>query len=228
LGRRRDIVAVALIGSAARGDDQPGSDLDFLVVTRGWVPPSALLGEEAYRTGRDAVSLVVHTREHFARLTELGALFALHVRTEARLLLDRDGWLARQLDATRAVAANVVPTVDWAQQELRYVSQPDRFNGIYVFAFARIYSIARGLAIALTVLAGRPTFAKDEAFQVAIASYPHLTEALSELAELRGFHDRTSGRRSAAVPFNHRGATDRFRSAVRHADDVLQVTRSLP
>lgn len=42
--RRADLAAIGYIGSYARGDWGPGSDLDLIVVTRGELPP---LGERA-------------------------------------------------------------------------------------------------------------------------------------------------------------------------------------
>jgi len=97
------LVAVALFGSAARGEAAEGSDLDFLVVLRG-VPKSLERRYEVYRPIRDALTMksrkvrditALDIDEEFindenAEITPL----MLNIASDASILYDPKGQLA--------------------------------------------------------------------------------------------------------------------------------------
>ena len=57
------LVKLVLFGSQARGDAEPGSDIDVLVVLKGPVKP----GEEISRTGQMLSTAMVHSSGTCAR-----------------------------------------------------------------------------------------------------------------------------------------------------------------
>ncbi|MFN0169441.1 MAG: nucleotidyltransferase domain-containing protein [Bryobacteraceae bacterium] len=86
---------IYLFGSAARGDDAPDSDLDFLVVVPDSMPPEKLKGGEIYRklfgvgVGADVLPWRQSDFEQRARYVR-GSLPATVVR-EGRVLYDAAG-----------------------------------------------------------------------------------------------------------------------------------------
>ena len=88
---RGETIAVMLFGSVARGDDSPISDTDILQLTSHYKP--------SYRVGR--VSISVYTPESLEKIALKGSLFALHLKSEGRILYDPDLVLSRILDCYR-------------------------------------------------------------------------------------------------------------------------------
>jgi predicted nucleotidyltransferase len=219
LSSDKDVVAVCLLGSVARGDATPTSDTDLFVIAGGDARPSRFY--ERLGSHDDALSLMVQSPERFAEATELGTLFALHVRAEGRVLFDRDGWLARQLAATRDVTPNPGWTLEWAEREVQRYKDVARFNGIFLHALARLYSIGRAVVIALTVEAGKPEFGKDRAFGAAAQRFPQLLPEISRVAALRPFHERADGGRAVLLPFDHHGADAAVQQAVVDIERLL-------
>jgi predicted nucleotidyltransferase len=72
--------AVLLYGSCARGDDRANSDVDVLVIN----------GSQRLRIELpERFSVSLYTPEHFRAMARRGSLFVLHLREEARVLVDR-------------------------------------------------------------------------------------------------------------------------------------------
>lgn len=166
-----------------------------------------------------AASLLSQSRESFARLTDVGALLALHVRSEGRILFDREHWLEEQLAATRNVEPDPGWTLDWASHELTRLTDLDRFNGVFLFALARLFTLARAVAIAMTVREGVPEFAKDRPFAVSASHHPDQSQELLRLSALRPFHERASGK-EVNLPFEHLGAVHEVQTGI---DDLRRV-----
>lgn len=223
LAKRSDVWAVCLLGSAARGDADAKSDIDLLVLTDAETRPTQLLSELADLGSSDKLSLIVQTRERFSQLTERGALLAVHVHEEGRILVDKAGWLRRQLDATQSTAADPDWTFAWAAREVRRYERIERFNDLYLFALARLYSIGRAVAIALSVKGGTPAFGKDQPFDAARLAFPDFEPQLGRLAALRPFFERAAGGEDVELPFDHHGAGSVVQVAV---DDIKRLVRA--
>jgi predicted nucleotidyltransferase len=78
------VVGLCVLGSVARGDERPDSDVDILVAT--WEPlaPRTMLAALPERLRARPLSLVSKTPEGLQRLAEEGSLFLAHARTEGR------------------------------------------------------------------------------------------------------------------------------------------------
>jgi predicted nucleotidyltransferase len=71
--------AILLYGSCARGDSRPGSDIDLLIV-----------GELSMPIPREKkLSVTAYAPSHLLAMARHGSLFVLHLREEARIMVDR-------------------------------------------------------------------------------------------------------------------------------------------
>ena len=73
------VTAVLLYGSCARGDSRPGSDVDLLIVGELSIP----IPKEK------TISVTAYAESHLLAMAQTGSLFVLHLREEARILVDR-------------------------------------------------------------------------------------------------------------------------------------------
>jgi predicted nucleotidyltransferase len=223
LTRREEVLSICLLGSVARGEPTPTSDIDMLVITSQAVAPTDLLEELDDGGIRSRISLIVQSREVFRWLAEEGALFAHHVRTEGRVLFDRDGWLEHQLHVCRDVGVNPGLTLDWARRELQLYGELARFNGVFLYPLARLYTIGRAIAIALTAQDGKPEFSKDGPFELAGRRRPTLHHELRRLSALRPFREFIDGKAGVELPFDHRHAEERVVETLDDLETLLQA-----
>ncbi|MBS0549185.1 MAG: nucleotidyltransferase domain-containing protein [Proteobacteria bacterium] len=221
LVRRAEIEAACVLGSVARGEAHPGSDIDLMLVTREPTRPSTF---RSVLTGLEAISLVIHTRESFRRLSDERTIFAMHIRDEGKVLFDRNDWLSQHLDSLAGQTADPSPTYRWASREVERYRDLARFNGIYHFAFARLYSVSRAVAIGITVEKGDPRYGKDEPFSWIATRYPALTDPAQRLSALRAFREIEGGYDQLSPPFDDRGADVEMRQAVADLEALLSST----
>lgn len=224
LSRQAQIDAVCVLGSVARGESHPGSDIDLMLIAREPTRPSKLYPELG---GLEGISLIVHTRESFRKLSASRAIFAIHVRDEGKVLFDRHRWLTEQLESLAGQRADPSLTYRWASQEVARYRDLARFNGIYHFAFARLYSISRAVAIGITVEKGDPQYGKDEPFTWIAAQLPTLRDPVQRLSALRAFREIEGGYDQLSPPFDDRGADSEMRQAVADLEALLSVTDEL-
>jgi predicted nucleotidyltransferase len=76
------VSAIALFGSRARGDHEPGSDTDLLLITSESTPRHVRKGN---------LSLSLYPYEDLISRAQRGDLFVCHVVKEAKVLYDHDG-----------------------------------------------------------------------------------------------------------------------------------------
>jgi predicted nucleotidyltransferase len=201
------VVGVCLIGSVARGNERPSSDVDLLVLCAR--PTNARQLREFLadrRLATDRLSLLPYTEASWNRQVGRGDLFVAHVVSEGIPLHDIEGRLARALDGASRRPRDVL--VEKTRQLARLAPYRDirRLNGNCLFALARIYSVGKAVAIARTVELGSPRFVKEEAFETLAQQRPKLRPAVTRVAELRPFYDLTLERFPQALPFDYHGA----------------------
>ena len=76
------IHSLVLYGSHARGDYRPLSDVDFLAIVSDSEPIAGIWGR---------VQVRFYTAAYFERMCREGSLFALHIKTEGRVVFDHEG-----------------------------------------------------------------------------------------------------------------------------------------
>ena len=93
------IDSAALYGSVARGDVEPHSDVDLLLVCNGSVKERLYLEltDTLSETCRN-LSISLYSPAELAFMKRVGSLFLLHLRNEGILLFDRSGILANILN----------------------------------------------------------------------------------------------------------------------------------
>jgi hypothetical protein len=151
----------------------------------------------------------------------------MHVRDEGKILFDRHSWLSEQLNSLAGQKADPSLTYRWAGREVERYRDLARFNGIYHFAFARLYSISRAVAIGITVEKGDPQYGKDEPFSWIAAQFPALTDPAQRLSALRAFREIEGGYDQLSRPFDDRGADVEMRQAVADLEALLSSTDEL-
>lgn len=224
LSRQPQIDAVCVLGSVARGEAHSGSDIDLMLIVREPTRPSMLYPKLG---GLEAISLIIHTRESFTRIAARRAIFAMHARDEGEVLFDRHGWLSKQLQSLTGQNADPSLTYRWASREVERYRDLARFNGIYHFAFARLYSISRAVAIGITVERGDPQYGKDEPFSWIATQLPSLTDSAQRLSALRAFREIEGGYDQLSPPFDDRDADQEMRQAVADLEALLSSTDEL-
>jgi hypothetical protein len=115
-------------------------------------------------------------------------------------------------------ARNRIPDAD--QEKSRQLNRLDpyrdakRLNGNCLFALARVYSVAKAIAIARSFELGAPTFVKEEAFANVARVRPDLAVTGERLSALRPFYELTLERFPQPLPFDYHGAEDELRAAI--------------
>lgn len=200
LSERRDVDAVLLYGSVARGDAHRDSDIDLLVLgqdadqtiacLRSWVGPA----DPDRRAG-----FAFHTRESFGQLAQEGSRFLVHLRTEGQILFDRTG----QLDAFMSGPWQPVSVDTEIALELRRLENYDRpeiFGGRFLFPLAHVFTIGKAIVMARLAEEGHLEFNRGKAFEAFACRHPALAEDVVLVADLEPFLARTR-RHRAVLPF---------------------------
>jgi predicted nucleotidyltransferase len=101
-----DVEGLLIYGSQARGDAVPGSDLDVL----------ALVTAPRASTYSGDVNVSYYTREQLS--TGVGTLFGAHLKRDAKIVWDKDGYLARAVEEMGDVDTVRLLARAWRMSEL--------------------------------------------------------------------------------------------------------------
>jgi len=209
-----NVIGLCLVGSVARGDDRPNSDIDILVVVRERQTPSGLLAQLPQRLQGRRLSLICKSRDALARLAQDGSLFLAHARMEGRVFYDPEGLLGAAFDVSARTPLNTSRELRSRVASLRHYRHLDRFGGNFLFALAHLYGLGKGAAIARSAQVGTPTFVKSDALDELVTGHPELREDVKIIQRLRPFYDLTRGHRVATLPFSYIDAVSETRQAV--------------
>lgn len=191
-----------LIGSYAREDASPQSDIDILTILRRMVPRRRLT--TLLPKGRLArkVSILPMTANMFRLRYKMGGLFIRHVVDEGKLLYD-DGLyhhLTRiPMPDSRNDSTRELETI---RRRVELYSDPSIFNGLYLDFYVRIYRLATETMIISSALRGNPIYNKHEALKEFIRSHPTLKSEATNLARLEPFYSLGVRHSEGKLPFS--------------------------
>jgi predicted nucleotidyltransferase len=215
VGRVPGVVAVAVLGSSARGDYDATSDIDLLALV---VDGEAAREVAAWKRGQPRgrrLQLKVMTEPRLTRLLERRSTFAVHVLREAIPVVDP----AARFAALRRPHSRDAPVRD-NRDDLLIRLEPyeylDWCQGFYLFCLADLYSIGR--AAAFTILGRRShfEFSGVRALRTLESLMPELAGEAHVVSELRPFFLLAHRDAAGPIPFPYRDCheqADRARRA---------------
>ena len=140
--------SMAVFGSRARGDDDPKSDIDILLITSGKKPRLV---------NKDRLSFSLYPSKWLLKKAQAGDLFVFHLVREAKVIYDSRGDFARMCVAFQQkdsyeLEIRQASTLGWFLY--RYGAEFDSYNQIN----RRMAWCVRTILIARTAEAGEPVF----------------------------------------------------------------------
>jgi predicted nucleotidyltransferase len=226
LKSERHVVSACLLGSFARGQDDPFSDLDILAVVedrsettllhrQAALMPAALMGHP--------IQVRTLRRSHLAELVKKRTLFAAHLAQEAQIAFDRRRDLRR---AKREFDRN--PGVDESPAELKGKFGPYEqlawCRGHYLICLADLYMLGRSGAMLALAKHGTYEFGRRDVFVRHSDVFPELSAAATSLGELEPYYMRVRRGVLAPLPFVPRDCdleAERARDACRALLDAI-------
>jgi hypothetical protein len=197
-----DILSICLLGSVARGDARPDSDIDLLIVAEHQMRRDDLLARIPLTAHDPRLSFITYSTERMRTEAASGSLFLHHVRLEGVILHDREGTLRQGLDVAAARPPNVPAEIERQLKRLRLYREPERLNGEHLFALAHFYAIGKAIAIARCVALDQPVFVKSEALRTVAHHHPEFADDVAAIIELEPFYDLTRDCPRAPLPFS--------------------------
>jgi predicted nucleotidyltransferase len=185
LSKTRSVEAAALYGSAARGDMEHHSDIDLLILCapgRKQATFDAVYPELSTEFPR--LSLSIYSHKELAFLAKACSLFLLHLKREARILLDRSAYLTNLLaDFQQKVSyhADFIQSLRLLDPLRTIVSGSP--NNLHRLSF--VYSLFRVYGVYLLADRGIFEFSKSKMASSLRKEYPSADQAIAELANLR-------------------------------------------
>ena len=214
LAAHDDIVGVRLVGSVARGDARPDSDIDLLVIATKRLARSTLLQRLPAALCEENWSFLVYTDTAWLRDAQEGSLFIEHVRLEGETLYDANRVLDEGLEALARRGPDPSADLQRRLRQVRLYRDPARLNGQHLFALSHLYAIGKAVAIARCAQLGKTTFVKDDALRSVAELRPEVSAEAEIISRLRPFYDRTGGRDSGRVPFEPVNAEAEIQRAI--------------
>jgi predicted nucleotidyltransferase len=196
-----DVLAVCLVGSAARGDAAEDSDVDLVVIAEQRLLRADVLTRLPRDLRDERLSLLCFSRAGWGTEVSSGSLFVHHVRLEGRPLIDREGLLREGFETAARQKPNVEAELRRQVNRLRLYRKPERLNGEHLFALSHLYAIGKAVAIARCIELDAPIFVKEKALARLAEIRPDLADEASAVSDLRPFYDLTRERDVEDLPF---------------------------
>lgn len=202
-----EIRAIVLFGSRARGDSDNDSDVDIAVFADASSPRSlvALKDQISAHSARPAPNYSVYSLLTSRRMAAEGSLFLWHLRLEGDVRFQRNGWLDSLWDELSpysvAKARRDIGTFETAIQDV--MDSLRGGSGTLAFEASTIYSVLRSMGMIVSMLEGRPTFARLEPIvrlrQVMGGSFGLSPDELNVLGSARLSYSRGAELRQPAL-----------------------------
>ena len=177
--------AAALYGSVARGDVEPHSDIDLLVLCRSGQKRALLDAVHPSLSDKfKRLSLAIYTHEEIEFLERSGSLFLLHLKREAEILFERSDFLSTVLSDFRAKPSY---RADLAESfalldplRTRVAHSP---NDLHRLSY--VYSLFRVFGVYLLAEKGIYEFSKAKMAASLVQEYPNADQSVAALSGLR-------------------------------------------
>jgi predicted nucleotidyltransferase len=204
LAQRRDIAAVLLYGSVARGDANDESDIDLLVVGhRAGTTSAKLRSRLGFDRSRTRINLVFHTPGSLRDAFVEGTRFLVHLRREGIPLLDREAIL-RELLSRPWRPMGIQEEINLELGRLEAYDRAEVFGGHLLFPLAHVYTIGKAIVMALLAEEGTFEFSRARAFATFAHRYPERAKDVRLIGRLEPFRAATH-RKPAQLPFDPYG-----------------------
>lgn len=203
LGRVPGVRAACVIGSAARGDFEEGSDIDLLALVEDRSTAASVRQSFPRERAGRRVQLKLLDEAGLTRVFAARSTFAVHVLREAVVVSDPTARFAtlsephsrdapvRHNGAELRVRLELYEDLQWCQ-------------GFYLYCLSDLYSIGRSAAYTILGRESRFEFSGLRALRSLAAGRPELTPAAREVARLRPFFLLVERNASEALPFPYR------------------------
>lgn len=203
---------VCLFGSVARGDDDQTSDIDLLVLGTEPLTPGhfrRMLPDSV----QERVSISYYVPATLEEYLDRWSRFAVHLRTEGQILVDRHGVLRAAVETIRPVDTEFELRMQLAH--LESVDHLNRYGGLFLFPLDQLYRYGRTVVFALLAEEGVFEFNHGRAFAELCRRRPEASNDAETVAALRPFTLVTKGRaRPEDVPFAYVGCSDEVAAAI--------------
>ncbi len=209
------IDGICLYGSVARGDASEWSDIDLLVIgSNPNTTPARLLKRIRQEYPSARISLLYYFTPDFKEHYKEGALFVAHVLSEGKVLYDKRGILRRLLTQRPVPRVRIADEVQTQLGRLEAYEDTRRFNGNFLFCFAHLYSIGKGIIMLGLAKDGILEFNREQAFRRFAMIHPLLAGEVSKVAEIRPFYSLVTSRKPEQLPFPYKDTDDKVQQVV--------------
>lgn len=226
LAQYRDIKAVCIAGSSARGDSSRGSDIDLLGLVDDRDAAFRVRTSFTLRRkpGERRVQLRLLSEEKLRRLFERRSSFAIHVLREGLVLYDPAGRFA-EVVAPHSRDAPVRDNREDLLTRLEPYGDLAWCQGLYLHCLSDLYSIGRAAAITILGRESRFEFAGTRALRTVARTHPELATAARRVEALRPFFLLATRDEAGALPFPYRDSHERTSEARQASVALVEAIR---
>lgn len=220
LGDLDHVRTVCLLGSTARGEIQPGSDIDLLAVVDAPSHVDDVRREALRALGPRKVQTKVLDEARLADILDGRSTFAVHVLREAVIVHDEGQRFAR-LRAQHSPDAPVRADPAALRRRVELYDDLDWCQGLYLYCLADCYSTGRAASYVLLGQRGIFEFSAAKALARVADEWPNLRPAAERIARLRPFFMLVHRDVHERVPFPYRDRRAEAEAAVGAAHELI-------
>ncbi len=213
-----------VIGSVARGDNVPTSDLDLLILTTSKARLTSYYSMPSVVKTTPPINIITYTPRDFKKFWDEGSLFVYHVLTEGMVAWD-DGTLARLLRRPFKLKRDFSADIAIQIERLKMFRDPRAFDGIFIYAFAELFKIYKNIVFFTLAEVGHPEFNKKKGVTRFYRLRPNLVHLRPLLASLEPYY-MASVRGAAPVPTSSpKAAAEKLTRVVRALEELGEAVR---